>query len=259
MKKIVLLVVCVLLPAALNAAEKSVSLATLTDFAPYCFRKDNAVQLLQERIAPGEDSVQLQGYSWDVVRRSFHEAGYTIDLYVVPWARVIHYLESGKVDAVFPANRTEKREKIFDFSKGYVDSTRMVAYVPAGKELQWRGLDSLNGMRVGAVRGWAYGKKWEGNQEIHKESVDTILQSFQIMDKGRLDAVVGYEIVYDYILEQERIEHKYKKAGYFGIVNEFLMINKGDMEAKEKMDDFDRGRTILEKNGVIHEIIESWQ
>ncbi len=259
MKKAVLVLLFVVLSVDPSAAEKSVSLATLTDFAPYCFRKDTATQLLRESIPPGEDSAQLQGYSWDVVRRSFHEVGYTIELYVVPWARVLHYLESDRVDAVFPANRTAEREKTYLFSNGYVDSTRMVAYVPVDSELQWRGLDSLDGMRVGAVRAWAYGKKWENNREIQKEIMDTILQSFQVMDKKRLDAVVGYEIVYDYILKQEDIAHKYKKVGYFGIVDEYLMVKKGDMEAQQKMDDFDRGRSIIEQKGIIHEISEIWQ
>jgi ABC-type amino acid transport substrate-binding protein len=259
MKKSVLILLLLVLPIDLSAADQRVSLATLTDFAPYCFRKENTTPLLRETIPPGEDSAQLQGYSWDVVRRSFHEVGYTIELYVVPWARGLHYLNSGRVDAIFPANRTVDREKRYVFSEGYVDSTRMVAYVPVDTELQWHNLDSLDGMRVGVVHGWAYGKIWESNQKIQKESMDTILQSFQVMDKKRLDAVVGYEIAYDYVLKQQGLVHKFKKAGSFGIVHEYLMVKKDDMEARQKMNDFDKGRSSLEQKGILHEISEIWQ
>lgn len=71
-----------------HGGEKLVSLATLTDFAPFCFPRQGASFAAVEEIAPGTDSKQLQGYSWDVVRESFHAMGYTIRLYVVPWEGV---------------------------------------------------------------------------------------------------------------------------------------------------------------------------
>jgi polar amino acid transport system substrate-binding protein len=246
-------------PPALQAEEKRVTLATLTDFAPFCFRRDGSMQVQKETIPPGSDSLQLQGYSWDVVRQSFHEVGYTIDLYVVPWERVMHYLNSGKVDAIFPANRTEKREKIYSYSQEYVDRTKMVVYVPVHSPLVWESLDSLNGLSVGAVRGWAYGKIWESNTQIKKEAMDTILQSFDIMDKKRLDAVVGYEIVYDYVLKHADLKDKYRKIGYFGIVDEYLMGKKDDPEALTFLHAFDRGHRIIAEKGDLEKISVKWQ
>ena len=94
-----LILICVILLAASPsraATEKTVKLATLTDFIPFCFRKENAAAVHGEIIPPGSDSVQLQGYAWDVVRESFHAMGYGIRLEVVPWERVIHYLNTGR-------------------------------------------------------------------------------------------------------------------------------------------------------------------
>jgi ABC-type amino acid transport substrate-binding protein len=108
--------------------EKIVTLATLTDFAPFCFPKDNAVYAEAESILPGSDSRQLQGYSWDVVRESFHAMEYTIHLYVVPWERGMHYLAARKVDGIFPANHTMEREMNYAFSKAYVDQVKLVIY-----------------------------------------------------------------------------------------------------------------------------------
>ncbi len=249
----------ILLPVNIQAQEKHVTLATLTDFAPFCFRKEGSVQIYKETIPPGSDSSQLQGYSWDIVRQSFHEVGYTIDLYVVPWERVMHYLKSGKVDAIFPANRTEAREKIFRYSKEYVDRTKMVVYVPVDSPIIWDSLASLNGLSVGAVRGWAYGKIWENNTLSKKETMDTILQSFEVMEKKRLDAVVGYEIVYDYVLMNAGMTDKFKKIGYFGIVDEYLMGKKDNPVAISVLNDFDRGHTIMENKGLLNATSSKWQ
>ncbi len=132
--------------------EKIISLATLTDFIPFCFRKENAATVHGEIILPGSDSVQLQGYAWDVVRESVHAMGYGIRLEVVPWERVIHYLNTGRVDAVFPAIDTTARLKTYIFSEKSVDEMRMVLYLRQDSPLVWRGLRSLEGQRVAAVR-----------------------------------------------------------------------------------------------------------
>lgn len=241
------------------AREKIVKLATLTGFPPYCYAVENSKPKILETIPPGTDSTQLQGYSWDVVRMSYHEMGYTIILHVAPWARVIHLLNSEKVDAVFPANRTTTREKEFLFSREYVDRTPIVVYVPAESDFVWQGLEFLEGLRVGAVREWAYGKKWEKNSTIKKERMDSIFQSFRVLDKKRIDAVIGYEFAYDYVLELEGMAQKYKKAGYVDEVDEYLMGNRGIPATKKIISAFDHGHRLLEKNGTLDEIATKWQ
>lgn len=213
----------------------------------------------EEVILPGQDSSQLQGYSWDVVRQSFQEVGYTIKLFVVPWERAMHYLNNGKVDAIFPANKTDKREALFTFSKEYVDRTRLVVYVPVKSNIEWQGLESLNGLNVGAVRGWAYGKKWEDNTLIIKESMDSILQSFLVMDKNRLAAVLGYENAYDYVLMKAGIADKYKKLGHFSTIDEFLIGKLNNPEAIQKINDFDRGHALVGQRGGLDQISKRWQ
>lgn len=264
MKKNIFILGLMILLVAVNSKQawsesKTVVLATLTDFAPYCFRIENSRQITKETIPPGSDSAQLQGYSWDVVRESFHEVDYTIVLYVVPWARAMHYLTNGKVDAIFPANRTEERESNFIFSGRYVDRTRIVVYVPADSSLEWQGPSSLDGSRVGAVRGWAYGKAWESSEHITKELVDSIDQSFSLMDRKRIDAVIGYEIAYDYVLKSQRKTDAYKKVGYLDNVDEFLMGKKNNPALVQILSAYDRGHQQLEQKGGLDEIVRAWQ
>ncbi len=87
----------------------------------------------------------------------------------------------------------------------------------------------------------------------------TILQSFEVMDKKRLDAVVGYEIVYGYVLKNADLKSKFKKAGYFGIVDEYLMGKKGSPQALTFLNDFDRGHRIIAEKGDLDKIGVKWQ
>ena len=256
---LVVLTLCHLPCWSTGAEVKTVSLATLTDFVPFCFRKEGAVGIADELIVPGTDSTQLQGYSWDVVRESFHAGGYAIRLHVVPWERGMHYLQTARVMAIFPANKTAKRESTYLFSEGIVDEMRMMIYLPVNSTLIWQGLDSMNGMRVASVRGWSYGDRWEKNQEIIKEKTDSILQGFRLLDKGRLAGVVGYEAAYDYALKQERNSHKYRKVGPYEVIREYLMGRKDDPDSTAALQAFDQGWLQIRANGTLREISEKWQ
>ena len=258
-----LILICLLLLAlppswSWAATEKTVNLATLTDFIPFCFRKENSEAVHGEIIPPGSDSVQLQGYAWDVVRESFHAMGYGIRLEVVPWERVIHYLNTGKVDAAFPAINTALRLESYMFSSKPVDEMRMVLYLRRDSTLHWQGLESLHGQRVAAVRGWSYGNRWEEYANIVKERTDTVLQGFNLLDKKRLTAVIGYEAVYDYALKEQGIHHLYRKVGPIEVVSEYMMGRKDDPASATAISIFDQGRTKIEENGVLDRIAGKW-
>jgi polar amino acid transport system substrate-binding protein len=55
--------------------NKTVSVITLPDYAPYTRKKSDSTDRGVEKIAPGGNSNALGGYSWDIVRESFHSAG----------------------------------------------------------------------------------------------------------------------------------------------------------------------------------------
>ena len=73
----------------------------------------------------------------------------------------MHYLAGRKVEGIFPANPTFEREKDYAFSKAYVDLVKLVIYMRSDAHMRWQGLESLDHLTIGFVRGWSYGKKWE--------------------------------------------------------------------------------------------------
>jgi len=240
--------------------EKHVTVTTLVDFAPYCFKKGDTVDKLKELIPPGADSSQLQGYSWDVVRESFHEMGYTITLLIAPWARAMNYAKKGKADVIFPAINTKEREKIFYYSQEAVDETNIVIYFAAQNKIDLpNGLEALNGKRIGTVRGWAYGKKWEANQGILKEVTDSIIQGFEMLDRNRVAGVVGYENAFDYKLKTDGILSKYIKSTAVDHVADYLIGKKDDARVVSIVKDFDRGKREIIQNGKLERINEKWK
>ncbi len=240
--------------------EKTVTITTLVDFAPYCFKKKDAVDKPSELIPPGSDSSQLQGYSWDVVKESYHEMGYTIILKIAPWSRAMNYVQKGKADVIFPAIKTIKREEIFYYSKKAVDETNIVIYFSTDSDMQIpKGLDSLKSKRIAHVRGWAYGKKWEADRGIIKESTDSILQGFKMLDKNYVFGVVGYENAFDCKLQTMKILNKYKKSPAIDHVADYLIGKKGSAASVNLVNDFDLGKKKIVANGKLAEINKKWK
>lgn len=246
-------------PGPAVAGENIIRVATLSSFPPYCFDKENAPDLLEEAIPPGSDSSRLQGYAWDVVRESYHATGHTILLHVVPWSRGLHYVETGRVDVLFPAMKTAEREVKFIFSKEPVIHSAFVVYVPASVEFTWEGLQSLNGMRIVGVKGWAFGRQWEANHEIVKMDAYSILQGFEMVGKGWVFGMVGYDVPFDYVLRQEGLSGEFKKLPSWGSAQEFIMGAKTGKRTSELLSSFDLGKRSIEGNGTLDSIRTKWE
>lgn len=207
---------------------------------------------------PGSDSKGLEGYSWDVLRESFHALGFSIKLSVAPWARALKSLQTGSVDILFPTGKNSERQKIFHYSEQPVNSSFFLIYVRKDYPLTWNGLESLKGLTIGVKRGFNYGDKWRATTNITKVNVNTISQGFRMLDYYRMDGLVGYEITWDHVLEKNGWEEKYRKWPVFDSTNEYLVALKTNPRAIEILKVFDSGKQILLQNDTMQKIEEKW-
>ena len=266
MKKLLLAFGLLLFFPSAGMAEKVVTVATLTDYQPHTFDKDSAVKVSRERIPPGSDSARLQGFSWDVLRESFHEMGYTIELSVYPWKRAFNLVKSGKVDVLFPTGFNDERADFFHYSDKYINRADFLVYVNKDTKLQWDGLESLQGLNIGQMRGWNYGSLWDGTDSFEKMELDSILPGFEMLAKGRIDGLAGYEINFDYALKQaakqdywqEGEPPQFVKLPVFGASQEFAAGAKSNPNIVGILADFDTGLSKIEGNGTYDRILEKW-
>ncbi|MDD2717402.1 MAG: transporter substrate-binding domain-containing protein [Candidatus Wallbacteria bacterium] len=249
------LIFCLFAPALY---ADTVTVGTLTDYPPYCFDKENAKPDYEEVIPPGTDSVRLQGYSWDVVRESFQAMDCTIRLIVSPWKRCLHYLETGTIEVLFPASKTPEREAKFSYCDEPVNTVQFVIYIPKAVEFKWDSLESMDGKSIAAMRDWNYGEKWKADGKISKEYVDSIIQTFKILDKNRVFGIAGYDIPFDYTLKQNGISDKYRKLPPFDAEFEYLIGSKSNPSAQKILDLYLQGRKKIEQNGIFSKIKSKW-
>ena len=252
------LLFCVSYTSTSWSAEKSVKICTLYDYPPFCFKEENATEIVHDIVPPGKDAISLKGYSWDVVRESFHAVGYTIHLIVVPWSRGMKYIENGEADLIFPATKTRDRMKKFYYPKHTTDRQQFVIYIRDGYNLKWHGLESLRGLHIGTIFKWSFGQKFEDADYFKKVQSYKIIDALRNLDKGLLDGVVGYEITYDYILRKHTFLNKFIKLPPFDHMDEFVIGSKKYPQVKKLLEEFDKGKKIIIQNGAFDKINEKW-
>ncbi|MBU2710404.1 substrate-binding periplasmic protein [Zooshikella harenae] len=249
-------------PALPNSYDpnKVITVATLEDYAPFCFRQSFAkTNDISELIPPGHDSKRLQGYSWDVLRLSMHRQGYTIQLMVYPWSRVMSLVRRNEIDVVFPAAVTEKRSQFLMFSEYPVNTVHYVIYINKKSQGSWQNLAEMIGLRIGVMRGWDYGRYWNSQIEhIELREVNTVEQGFQMLGYRRIEGLVGYEEVFDHYLIEKAINKKFQKLAAFDQGFEFLSGNKLNSKAKHILKDFDSSRQFLLQQGILAELKKRW-
>ncbi|WP_108650415.1 substrate-binding periplasmic protein [Dongshaea marina] len=244
------------------SASPVVRLATLTDYPPFCFYQEGAERIIHEQLAPGEESRRFTGLAYDVVIKSFHKAGYRVELTIAPWSRVIKLLQSGLVDAVFPAVKNPERLARYLFSESLVyPQNHYLLYVSRNRPstLRGDGLAMLSGLRVGVYRDFSYGTRWEqlieSNLQIHRHRFSEFEHGFRLLDRGRIDALVGYELSFDYALHRLGWKEKFRKLEPFAISRSYLMLGKDQGRMRQE---FDLGYRALVADGTYHRLLKRW-
>lgn len=238
------------------AEQRVVKVATLPDYAPYCMAEGDYEY---DQVVPvGADAVGFKGYSWDLLRESYHAMGYTIQLSIRPWPRAVIELSEAKVDVLFPAGLNEDRKARFSYSDEAINQANFVIYLRSDNDMEWHGLDGVKDLTIGVKAEFNYGDRWRAKSNIRKHAVPRILQGFRMLDAGRIDGFVGYEDNWDYTLKKHNLSGKFRKLPPFDATAEYLVTRKDHPNSEELLGAFDRGKRQLIKSGRFAEIAGKW-
>ncbi|MGQ3053602.1 MAG: substrate-binding periplasmic protein [Roseateles sp.] len=127
------------------------------------------------RIFEGSEGQAPKGLAVDLLGQLF---GDSLRCEWLPWSRAQLMVEQGEADILIGPYRTPEREGRMLFSVRSFYSDAMVWYARRGEEARWSGeFGTLAQTPVAAVRGWAYGSRFERmktsmNQLTWVQSVD---------------------------------------------------------------------------------------
>jgi polar amino acid transport system substrate-binding protein len=138
-----------------------------------------------ERTVAGE----YRGLGPDILRQVLEPRGHSLRFASYPWARAQRMVELGQADILIGPYRNPAREARFAFIGPAFYRDRIVFYCRRAKSCQWSGdFRPLAGQRIGVVRAWAYGERFDAERErLELVTVEGVDNGLRMLSLGRLE------------------------------------------------------------------------
>ncbi|MDJ0860634.1 MAG: transporter substrate-binding domain-containing protein [Gammaproteobacteria bacterium] len=139
-------------------------------------------------VAPG---LQHSGLAVHLVTEALQRAGYGSSVTLTSWPRDLEATEQGSHDVIASVWFTEQRARRLAFSKPYiVTETHFVKRRDASH--RYRTLADLRGLRIGVVKGYAYGGQADAaGLKVTPVFMGSVLDNLRSLVAGDLDLVLA--------------------------------------------------------------------
>lgn len=196
------------------------------------------------------------GLTAEIVRAAYQTQGYEVQLEVLPWARAELGVTEGRYDVLLNVWRTEARARTLMFSAPY--ATGKIKFIKRkGDPFEYKGLDSLQGKRIGVVRGYGYGDAFNNSPQFVREEVSELAINLKKLTLKRIDLTLEDEITARSVLQREDPE----VAGLVVFTQNALSDNPLYIAAgwrhpnhREMIDAFNKGLEAIKANGTLASI-----
>lgn len=173
----------------LHAQETPVLTCYSTAFEPFVIEHANG---------------EISGIDVEVIREIAQRTGLNISIGLKPWLRLEQeFREGNKVACGFAYSQTEARQQYLHFTRVPLHTTEYVLFYRRADIPEYQGLDSLRGKTVAVNRGFRRPEAFDqalsaGVFSVFEVTEDS--QGFQMLERGRVDAVLANQDVGRYQL-----------------------------------------------------------
>ena len=178
----------------------------------------------------------------------------------VPWKRAMEGVKSGSFDILPNAWMTEERKEFMRYSKPY--TTNKIKFIKLAEDpFEYNGISSLDGKKIGVIRGYGYGNEFMEADNFEKEVASDFISNIKKLVGNRFDLTLEDEIVarikiakYDQSI-LDKIEFTENPLS-----SEDLYITCGfkNPQNKQIISAFNKGLKIIKENGTYDKIMEKY-
>ncbi len=151
-----------------------------------------------------------QGVGVDLIREVCWKHDVTPVFVKLPFTRALLDAKTGAVDSIVAVTPSDERREFLTFpDKGAIDDS-IVLYVTTASGLKLQSLDDISGQRVGAARGYYYGKgvlEKVGSNVVYVKDNSLL---FNMLKEGRFNVVLSSTLSGNYYLDQLELRRKVK-------------------------------------------------
>lgn len=143
-----------------------------------------------------------EGYVIALARAALERSGIQVRYVVTPWSRCIADVQAGRWDAIACVDAREVPD--LHYPREPVGETRPAFFTRADSTWTFRGVGSLERIRLGAIQGYAYADEvdtWikanaqDPGRIFLASGTEPLRRLFEMLEAGRLDAIIESPLV----------------------------------------------------------------
>lgn len=207
-----------------------------------------------------DEKNEIVGFDIDLAKDVAKRLGREVEFKAIDWNSKEAELKSGRVDILWNGlDITDKRKENMLFSEPYMDN-RQIVFVAKNGKVSVAGEADLAGKTIGTQSGGTTEEYFENKPEL-KASMKEVkyypdyINAFMDLENGRLDAVVGDEIIGRYYISKHTDEIQAIDT-VIGTVSQFgIAFRKDDQKLRDEVQKvFDE----MKADGTVAKISEKW-
>ncbi|GGP26280.1 substrate-binding periplasmic protein [Silvimonas amylolytica] len=209
----------------------------------------------------GKVNGDAHGMAEDIVRAAFAAAGVEVRFVSLPYARCIHMVRTGELAACFDTSRTRENEQDFLWPTHPMFSSKALIYARADSVDHNLGPAALHGKRVAVTNGYEYGSDFDDDGTIIREVTNQTIYSFRMLELGRVQYVLAFEKVANYLINanQREFEGKFKVVGLSAQNDLYCVFSRKFQGAAAALESFNRGFETIQADGTYRTILTTWR
>lgn len=162
------------------------------------------------------DEQGFDGAYAEVVREIAARLNKSIEFIKCPLKRCLRLMQTGEGNLIIGVSATADRVAYIRFlDTPYRISSAKVFYLKKGGGSRIREHADLYGLRVGTKLGAKYAPQFDNDAGVRKVAAATNRQTFEMLDRGRIDALIIAEDQGEYWISQLGYRGKFDKAEFF--------------------------------------------
>lgn len=207
-----------------------------------------------------DEKNEIVGFDIDLAKEVAKRLSREVEFKAIDWNSKEAELKSGRVDILWNGlDITDKRKENMLFSEPYMDN-RQIVFVAKNGKVTVAGEADLAGKTIGTQSGGTTEEYFENKPEL-KASMKEVkyypdyINAFMDLENGRLDAVVGDEIIGRYYISKHPDEIQAIDT-VIGTVSQFgIAFRKDDQKLRDEVQKvFDE----MKADGTVAKISEKW-
>jgi len=207
---------------------------------------------------PGSDK---PGYMVEIARTILERRGYEVRYVTLNWARALLYTRSGRFDAVLGALKGDAPDFLFPVEQQ--GETRVGLFVRASSNWQYTDATSLQGLRVGLIRDYAYGETLEAliaekARPSYAGGDHPLELNMLQLQADRIDLVVEDVNIFRHTARELGLSAAFRLAKTFSSEKIYTAFSPGSARSQNLADTMTAGMREIRASGELQAILDRY-